>query len=188
MMWILLWKVNRMNYYTRTSMNTWKSIVRTCKSMKIELADIIIHTKYPINCERVFGFSEKSIQNVNCGLILHNYDCKEIVLNEYVKPDMFEDEEWAYLVPKLKENNLLDKPIQLFVHVPDPVRILEVITKNTKIFFYSNYSVRIVYHIQDDTQPSEFHDLFVDNGACLNAIYVRPYQRTATNCLHSIIG
>lgn len=96
MMWILLWKVNRMNYYTRTSMNTWKSIVRTCKSMKIELADIIIHTKYPINCERVFGFSEKSIQNVNCGLILHNYDCKEIVLNEYVKPDMFEDEEWAY--------------------------------------------------------------------------------------------
>lgn len=158
-------------------MNTWKSIVRTCQSHKIELADIIIHTKYPINCERIFGISEKSIQNINCGLILHNYDCKEMFLSEDSKPDLFEDSEWEYLLPKLKENNLLDKPIQLFYHVPDPVNILEVLTKTTKIFFYSNYSVRIVYRIENDTEPSEFNDLFLDNGTCLNAIYVRQYQR-----------
>ena len=30
---------------------------RTCEDENIELADIIIHTKYPIDSERLFGFS-----------------------------------------------------------------------------------------------------------------------------------
>lgn len=164
-----------MNYYTKTNNNTWKSIVRTCESLNIKLADIIIHTKYPINSERVFGFNVIGEQeNINCGLILHNYDCKNIVFDNN-KPDIFTNDEWSYLLPKLIENNLIDKQIQLFKRNPEPVFIIEVITKYTKIYFYSNYSVRIVYKIVNDDEPIELSDLFIDNGACLNAIYIRNY-------------
>ena len=79
--------------YKKTENNTWSSLVRTCEDENIELADIIIHTKYPINCERLFGFSVRTPQsNVNCGLILHDYDCIETTLDDNCPPWLSEDE------------------------------------------------------------------------------------------------
>ena len=166
------------NCYFKTDKNTWKSIKRTCEQHNIKLADIIIHSKYKINCERVFGFSEITPQeNVNCGLILHNYNCNEEVFTSSVSNKYFTQDEWNYLLPKLQENNLLNKPVNFFYHVADPLRIIEVITPKRRVYFYSNYYVRLVYHIQSEETPQELADLFIDNGACLNAIYVRHYRR-----------
>ena len=60
---------------------------------------IIIHTNYPIDSERLFGFSLIQPQsNVNCGLILHDYECTEMKLDE-TPPSMFTENEWEYLLP-----------------------------------------------------------------------------------------
>ena len=100
--------------YKKTENNTWSSLIRTCEDENIELADIIIHTKYPINCERLFGFSVHTPQsNVNCGLILHDYDCIEMTLDE-TRPPMFTEDEWEYLLPQLKSNGLLGVPLNVF--------------------------------------------------------------------------
>ena len=73
--------------YKKTKNNTWSSLVRTCEDENIELADIIIHTKYLINSERLFGFSVRTPQaNVNCGLNLHDYDCIETTLDDNCPP------------------------------------------------------------------------------------------------------
>ena len=77
----------------KTENNTWTSLVRTCKDENIQLADIIIHTKYPIDSERLFGFSLIQPQsNVNCGLILHGYESNEMTLDE-TRPSMFTEDE-----------------------------------------------------------------------------------------------
>ena len=56
----------------KTENNTWSSLVRTCEDEQIELADIIIHTKYPVNSERLFGFSVCTPQaNVNLVFMYH---------------------------------------------------------------------------------------------------------------------
>lgn len=166
------------NCYYKTDKNTWKSIIRTCEKHNIKLADIIIHSKYQINTERVFGFSEVGSQeNVNCGLILHNYDCNEVVFTATTSNHYFTQEEWNYLLPKLEEYNLLNKPINFFFHIADPLRIIEVVTPNRKVYFYSNYYVRVIYRIQSEETPKELEDLFIDDGSCLNAIYVTAYQR-----------
>jgi len=46
-----------------------------------------------------------------------------------------------------------------------------------KTWFYSDYYVKLLYKISDHTfkPPSEIEDLFIDNGACLNAIYISDY-------------
>ena len=73
----------------------WYALVRM---NNIELAHIIIHTKYPINSERLFGFNDRTPRsNVNCGLILHDYDCIEMTLDE-IRPPMFTENEWEYLL------------------------------------------------------------------------------------------
>ena len=165
--------------YYKTDMNTWKSILLTCEKHNIKLADIIIHTKYKINSERIFGFSEITPQeNVNCGMILHNYNCNQTVFTTSTTNKYFTNDEWSYLLPKLQEYNLVNKPVNFFFHVADPLRIIEVTTPTRKIYFFSNYYVRLVYKIQSKEIPSELTDLFIDNGACLNAIYVRHYQRS----------
>ena len=65
--------------YKKTENNTWTSLVCTCGDENIQLADIIIHIKYPIGSEHLFDFSLIQSQfNVNCGLILHDYDCTEM--------------------------------------------------------------------------------------------------------------
>ena len=79
--------------YKKTDNNTWASVVRTCEDENIQLADIIIHTKYPIDSERLFGFTVQTSQsNVNCGLILHDYDCNEMTLSE-TRPSLFTENE-----------------------------------------------------------------------------------------------
>ena len=162
--------------YIRTYYNTWESLYRSCKENNIELADIIIHTKYPVNCERLFAFSETVPQgNINCGLLLSDYNCKEVVFND-TKYEMFTDEEWQYLYPYLQENNLLNKPINFFYRELEPVQIYEVITNTRKIYFYSNYCVHLVYRVENDLTPVELSDLFLDNGACINSIYIKNYK------------
>ena len=180
--------------YKKTENNTWSSLVRTCEDENIELADIIIHTKYPINSERLFGFSVCTPQaNVNCGLILHDYDCMEMTLDE-TRPPLFTEDEWEYLLPQLKSNGLLGVPLNVFCRTYDTQPyVVPVVTENRAVYFFSNYYVRVVYKVAvgrhsrpggseaspsvDDEVPPELSDLFIDDGACLKGVYVRAYQR-----------
>ena len=164
--------------YKKTENNTWSSLVRTCEDENIELADIIIHTKYPINSERLFGFSVCTPQaNVNCGLILHDYDCIEMTLDE-TRPPLFTEDEWEYLLPQLKSNGLLGVPLNVFWRNDSlPTHIIGVTTENRAVYFFSNYYVRVVFKVVDDEVPPELSDLFIDDGACLKGVYVRAYER-----------
>ena len=159
--------------YKKTENNTWSSLVPTCEDENIQLADIIINTKYPINSERLFGFSVCTPQaNVNCGLILHAYDCMELMLDE-TRPTLFTEDEWEYLLPQLKSNGLLGVPLNVFWRETSlPPRIICVLTKNRAVYFFSNYYVRVVYKVVDDEVPPELSDLFIDDGACLKGVYV----------------
>ena len=164
--------------YKKTENNTWSSLVRTYEDEDIELADIIIHTKYPINSERLFGFSVCIPQsNMNCGLILHDYDCIEMTLDETRQP-LFTEDEWEYLLPQLESNGLLCVPLNVFWRNDLlPPYIFGVMTENRAVYFFSNYYVRVVYKVADDEVPPELSDLFIDDGACLKGVYVRAYQR-----------
>ena len=164
--------------YKKTENNTWSSLVRTCEDENIELADIIIHTKYPINCECLSGFSVRTPQsNVNCGLILHDYDCMEMTLDE-TRPPLFTEDEWEYLLPQLESNGLLGVPLNVFwrKYYAQPYMV-SVETENRAVYFFSNYYVRVVYNVVDDEVPPELSDLFIDDGACLKGVYVKPYER-----------
>ena len=163
--------------YKKTENNTWSSLVRTCEDENIELADIIIHTKYPINSERLFVFSVCTPQaNVNCGLILHDYDCMELTLDE-TRPPLFTEDEWEYLLPQLKSNGLLGVPLNVFCRTYDTQPyVVSVETENRAVYFFSNYYVRVVYKVVDDEVPPELSDLFIDDGACLKGVYVKPYE------------
>ena len=164
--------------YKKTENNTWSSLVRTCENEYIELAHIIIHTMYPINCERLFGFSVRTPQsNVNCGLILHDYDCIEMTLDE-TRPPMFTEDEWEYLLPQLESNGLFGVPLNVFWRNDLlPPHMIGVMTENRAIYFFSNYYVRVVYKVVNDEYPPELSDLFIDDGACLKGVYVKPYER-----------
>ena len=164
--------------YKKTENNTWSSLVRTCEDENIELADIIIHTKYPINPERLFSISVCTPQaNVNCGLILHDYECTEMTLNE-TRPSLFTENEWEYLLPQLESNGLLGRALNIFWRESSlPPCIIGVLTKNRAVYFFSNYYVRVVYKIVNDKVPPELSDLFIDDGACLKGVYIKPYER-----------
>ena len=100
--------------YKKTENNTWAPLVRTCEDENIQLADIIIHTKCPIDSERLFGFYLIQPQfNVNCGLILHDYECIEMTLDE-TRPSMFTEDEWEYLLTQLESNGSLGVPLNVF--------------------------------------------------------------------------
>ena len=164
--------------YKKTENNTWASLVCTCEDENIQLADIIIHTKYPIDSERLFGFSVCTPQaNVNCGLILHDYDCMEMTLDA-TRPSMFTEDEWEYLLPQLESNGLLGVPLNVFWRETSlSPCIIGVLTKNRAVYFFYNYYVRMVYKVVDDEVPTELSDLFIDDGACLKGVYVRAYER-----------
>ena len=164
--------------YKKTKNNTWASLVHTCEDKNIQLADIIIHTKYPIDSERLFGFSLiQSQSNVNCGLILYDYECTEMTLGDN-RPSMFREDEWEYLLPQLKSNGLLDMPLNVFWRESSlPPCIIGVLTKNRVIYLFFNYYVRLVYKVVNDEVLPELSDLFIDDGACLKGVYVRAYQR-----------
>ena len=163
--------------YKKTEKNTWSSLVRTCENEHIELADINIHTKYLINSERLFGFSVCTPKSyVNCGLILHDYDSIEMTLDE-TRPPLFTEEEWEYLLPQLESNGLLGVPLNVFWRNDLlPPHIIGVMTENRAVYFFSNYYVRVVYKVADDEVPPELSDLFIDDGACLKGVYVKPYE------------
>ena len=163
--------------YKKTENNTWSSLVRTCEDENIELADIIIHTKYPINCECLFGFSVRTPQsNVNCGLILHDYDCMEMTLDE-TRPPMFTEDEWEYLLPQLESNGLLGVPLYVFWRNDLlPLYIIGVMTENRAVYSFSNYYVSVVYKVVNDKPPPELSVLLIDDGACLKGVYVKPYE------------
>ena len=164
--------------YKKTENNTWSSLVRTWEDENIKLADIIIHTKYPINCECLFGFSVRTPQsNVNCGLILHDCDCIEMTPDE-TRPPIFTEDEWEYLLPQLESNGLLGVPLNVFgrTYYIQPYMV-SVETENRAVYFFSNYYVREVYKVVNDEFPPELSDLFIDEGAYLKGMYVKPYER-----------
>ena len=162
----------------KTENNTWASLVRTCEDKNIQLADIIIYTKYPIDSECLFGFSLIQPQsNVNCGLILHDYECNEMTLDE-TRPSIFPEDECEYLLPQLKSNGLLGVPLKVFWRETSlPTHIIGVLTKNRAVYFFSNYYVRVVYKVVNDEVPPELSNLFIDDGACLKSVYDCAYER-----------
>ena len=164
--------------YKKTENNTWASFVRTCEDEDIQIADIIIYTKYPIDSERLFGFSLiQSQSNVNFGFILYDYDCTEMTLDES-RPSLFTEDEWEYLLPQLESNGLLGVPLNVFWRETSlSPHIIVVLTKNRAVYFFSNYYVRLVYKVVNDEVPPELSDLFIDDGACLKSVYVRAYER-----------
>ena len=164
--------------YKKTENNTWASLVRTCEDENIQLADIIIHTKYPIDSERLFGFSLIQPQsNVNCELILHDYECTEMTLDE-TRPSIFTENEWDYLLPQLESNGLLGVSLNVFWRESSlSPNIIGVLTKNRAVYFFSNYYVRLVYKVVNDEIPPELSDLFIDDETCLKGVYVRAYER-----------
>ena len=173
----LRYRLDKMKY-KKTENNTWTSLVRTCKNENIQLADIIIHTKYPIDSERLFGFSLiQSQSNVSCGLILHDYDCIEMTLDE-TRSSMFREDEWEYLLPQLESNGLVGVPLNVFWRESSlPPNIIGVLTKNRAVYFFSNFYVRLVYKVENDEVPSKLFDLFIDDDACLKGVCVRAYKR-----------
>ena len=60
-----------------------------------------------------------------------------------------------------------------------PPHIIGVLTKNRAVYFFSNYYVRLVYKVVNDEVPSKLSDLFIDDGACLKGVYVKPYERNS---------
>ena len=85
--------------YKKTENNTLASLVCTCEDENTQFADIIIHTKYPIDSERLFGFFLiLSQSNVNCRLILHDYDCTEMTFDGTSRPSLFSEDEEEYLL------------------------------------------------------------------------------------------
>ena len=162
--------------YFKCNGTKWSSIVDKCREKDIDMVEIIFHTKYPVNVPRWFGFSEITVDNVQAALVLEDFECDRVILS-YIKPDIFTDDEWDYLLPYLEENDLLNKQINMFYRDYKDPYIVQVVTDTLKTWFYSDYYVKLLYKISDHTYkpPSEIEDLFIDNGACLNAIYISDY-------------
>ena len=162
--------------YFKCNGTKWSSIVDKCREKDIDMVEIIFHTKYPVNVPRWFGFSEITVDNVQAALVLEDFECDRVILS-YIKPDIFTDEEWDYLLPYLEENDLLNKQINMFYRDYKDPYIVQVVTDTLKTWFYSDYYVKLLYKISDHTYkpPSEIEDLFIDNGTCLNAIYISDY-------------
>ena len=51
---------------------------------------------------------------MDCELILHDYDCTEITIDDPFRPSLFTENEWNYLLSQLHVNNLLDVPLNIF--------------------------------------------------------------------------
>ena len=83
-------------------------------------------------------------------------------------------------MPHLASNGLLGVPLNVFGRMTNtnpPPYIVSVETENRAVYFFSNYYVRVVYKVADDEVPPELSDLFIDEGACLKGVYVKPYER-----------
>ena len=162
--------------YFKCNGTKWSSIVDKCREKDIDMVEIIFHTKYPVNVPRWFGFSVITVDNVQAALVLDGFECEKVIIS-YFKPDIFTDDEWDYLLPYMEENDLLNKEINMFYRDYKDPYIIQVVTDTLKTWFYSDYYVKLLYKISDHTYkpPSEIEDLFIDDGACLNAIYISDY-------------
>ena len=101
----------------------------------------------------------------------------EMTLDE-TRPSLFTEDEWEYLLPQLKSNGLLGVPLNVFCRTYDTQPyVVSVGTENRAVYFFSNYYVRVVFKVVDDEVPPELSDLFIDDGACLKGVYVKPYER-----------
>ena len=102
----------------------------------------------------------------------------ELTLDE-TRPPLFTEDEWEYLLPQLKSNGLLGVPLNVFGREQQAFPyVVPVVTENRAVYFFSNYYVRVVYKVVDDEVPPELSDLFIDDGACLKGVYVKPYERS----------
>ena len=110
---------------------------------------------------------------------MHDYDCSEMTLGE-TRPFMFREDEWEHLIPQMESNGLLDVPLNVFWRETSlPPCIIGVLTKNRAVYFFSKYYIRLVYKVVKDKVPPELSDLFIDDGACLKDVYVKPYGRNS---------
>ena len=133
----------------------------------------------------VWLVSHSTAIHVNCGLILHDYECTEMTLDE-TRPSMFTEDEWEYLLPQLESNGLLGVPLNVFWRETSlPPHIIGILTKNRAVYFFSNYYVRLVYKVVNDEVPPELSDLFIDDGACLKGVYMFVHMKDKVNKCHT---
>ena len=93
---------------------------------------------------------------------------------------MFPEEKWEYLLTQLESSDLLGVPLNVFWRESSlSPHIIGVLTKNRVVYFFSNYYVRLVYKVVSDELPPELSDLFIDDGACLKGVYIKPYERNS---------
>ena len=93
---------------------------------------------------------------------------------------MFTEDEWEYLLPQLESSGLLGVPLNVFWRESSlSPHIIGVLTKNRAVYFFSNYYVRLVYKVVNGEVPSKLSDLFINDGACLKGVYVKPYERNS---------
>ena len=93
--------------YYKCNGTKWSSIVDKCREKDIDMVEIIFHTKYPVNVPRWFGFTDLEVGNMEAALVLEDFECDRVILS-YIKPDIFTDDEWDYLLPYLEENGYLE--------------------------------------------------------------------------------
>ena len=100
------------------------------------------------------------------------------------RPSLFREDEWEYLWPQLESNGLLGVPLNIFWRESSlPPNIIDVLTKNCAVYFFSNYYVRLVYKVVDDEVPPELSDLFIDDGAVCN-VCMFVYMKDKVNKCH----
>ena len=164
--------------YTKTNEISWDSVYKTCKEQGIKIAEIVIVCKYPVNTERIIGFSEITQTNVNVALVLWKYQCKSAVLTPDTKPEFLTDNEWQWLIPKLQESNLFNHEINVFwrdnvsVSCKD-TEIQAICTNTSTTYVYTPHVIRLYYIVGAIECPKDLIELFNEGSNVINAIYVR---------------
>lgn len=165
--------------YTKTNEISWDSVYKTCKEQCIKIAEILIVCKYPVNTERIIGFSEITQTNVNVALVLWRYQCKSAVLTPDTKPEFLTDNEWQWLIPKLQEANLFNHKINVFwrdnvssLNCKD-TEIQAIRTNTSTTYVYTPHVIRLYYVVGSNNCPKDLIELFNEGSNVINAIYVR---------------
>ena len=162
--------------YQKCQKTTWDNMIQTCIENKIDLAEVVLHTKYPINSEKIFEFIDSSeIMNTETGLILYDY-LEEKHVKFPADKYIFNEDEWNFILPELNKYDLLYKELTLLYKESDIQDEIITIKADDKLtYFYSRYYVKFIFKVKNNSYeiPSSLKDLFIDNGSCINAIYVR---------------
>ena len=127
----------------------------------------------------VWLFSRSTTIQCKLWTDLARFECTEMTLDA-TRPSMFPEEKWEYLLTQLESSDLLGVPLNVFWRESSlSPHIIGVLTKNRVVYFFSNYYVRLVYKVVSDELPPELSDLFIDDGACLKGVYIKPYERNS---------